>query len=101
MSEADQIYDDLQNTLLRWGLTEIPFSESASSLRRSQLRDVFTGRIQELREVLALFQGRERKRILVYGWIDIGKTAIMLEVLGVLQRKAKDSLATYISFNHG
>ena len=97
MSEADHIYDDLQNTLVRWGLMEIPFSESALSLRRSQLRDVFTGRIQELREVLTLFQGRERKRILVYGWIGIGKTAFILEILGVLQRKAKDTLATYIS----
>lgn len=97
MSEADRIFDELAATLSRWGLYEIPFSESASSLRQSQLRDVFTGRTQELREVLTLFQGRERKRILVYGWIGIGKSAFILEVLSVLQRKAKDTLATYIS----
>lgn len=97
MSEADRIFDELTGTLSRWGLNEIPFSESASSLRQSQLRDVFTGRTQELREVLTLFQGRERKRILVYGWVGIGKTAFILEVLSVLQRKAKDTLATYIS----
>lgn len=97
MSEADRIFDELSTTLSRWGLHEIPFSESASSLRQSQLRDVFTGRTQELREVLTLFQGRERKRILVYGWVGIGKTAFILEVLSVLQRKAKDTLATYIS----
>jgi len=92
MSEADRIFDELTNTLSRWGLEEIPFTESASSLGLSQLREVFTGRTQELREVLTLFQGRERKRILVYGWVGIGKTAFILEVLSVLQRKAKDTL---------
>ncbi len=97
MSEADRIFDELSKTLSRWGLAEIPFSESASFLSHSQLREVFTGRTQELRQVLPLFQGRERKRILVYGRIGIGKTAFVLEVLGVLQRKAKDTLAAYIS----
>lgn len=97
MSEADQIFDELHRTLARWGLSEIPFSESASTLRASQLRDVFTGRTEELREALALFQGRDRKRLLVYGWVGIGKTAFILELLGVLRRKAKDTLATYIS----
>lgn len=97
MSEADHIFDELANTLSRWRLHEIPFSESSSFLRQSQLRDVFTGRIQEIREVLTLFQGRERKRILVYGWLGIGKTAFILEILSVLQRKAKDTLVTYIS----
>lgn len=97
MSEADRIFDELSNTFSRWGLRELPFSESASDLSQSQLRDVFTGRTQELREVLTLFQGRERKRILVYGWVGIGKTAFILEVLSVLRRKAKDTLATYIS----
>ena len=97
MSEADGIFDELTDTLSRWGLDEIPFSESASSLGISQLREVFTGRTEELREVLTLFQGRERKRILVYGWVGIGKTAFILEILSVLQRKAKDTLATCIS----
>lgn len=101
MSEAERIFDELTNTLSRWGLQEIPFSESASFLRQSQLREVFTGRTQELREILALLQGRERKRILVYGWVGIGKTAFILEVLSVLQRKAKDTLATYVSLPPG
>jgi type II secretory pathway predicted ATPase ExeA len=97
MSEIDQIYDELNKALSQWGLNEIPFSESASTLRTSQLRDVFTGRTQEMREALALFQGRERKRLLVYGWVGIGKTAFILELLGVLRRKSKDTLVTYIS----
>ncbi len=97
MSEADQIFDELTDTLSRWGLNEIPFTESASSLGISQLREVFTGRTEELREVLTLFQGRERKRILVYGWVGIGKTAFIIEILSVLQRKAKNTAAMYIS----
>lgn len=101
MSEADKIFDELATTLSHWGLDEIPFTESASSLGIAQLREVFTGRTEELGEVLTLFQGRERKRILVYGWVGIGKTAFILEVLGVLQRKAKDTLATYVSLPPG
>jgi hypothetical protein len=97
MTEGDRIYDGQANMLSQWGLREIPFSESATSLPQSQLRDVFTGRTHELREVLTLFHGRARKRILVYGWVGIGKTAFMLEVLNILQRKAKGTLATYIS----
>lgn len=101
MSDADRIFDELNKTLSGWDLNEIPFTESASSLGIAQLREVFTGRTEELKEVFTLFQGRERRRILVYGWVGIGKTAFILEVLGVLQRKAKDTLATYISLPPG
>ena len=97
MSEADRIWDELDSTYAHWRLNEIPFSESASILRQSQLREVFTGRERELREVLNLFRGRERKRILVYGWVGIGKTAFILEVLDVLRRRAKNTLTAYIS----
>ena len=61
------------------------------------MRDVFTGRTKELKEVLSLFKGRERKRLLVYGWIGIGKTAFILEVLDVLRRKTSNTLTSYIS----
>ena len=97
MSEADQIWDELDNIYSQWGIDEIPFSESASTLGQSRLEEVFTGRKRELREVLNLFKGRERKRLLIYGWIGIGKTAFILEVLGVLQRKTEDTLTAYIS----
>jgi hypothetical protein len=97
MSPTDHIWDELDAAFSRWGLREIPFSESASELGKAQLHEVFTGREKELREVLSLFKGRERKRILVYGWIGIGKTAFIREVLGVLQRKSKDTLATFIN----
>ena len=97
MSETDRIWDELDATYSRWGLREIPFLESASALEKSQLHEVFTGREKELREVLSLFKGRERKRILVYGWIGIGKTAFILEVLDVLQRKSKNTLVAFIN----
>ena len=79
------------------GIEGIPFSESADNLNESHLRQVFTGRSKELKQVLSLFKGRERKRLLVYGWIGIGKTAFILEILAVLQRKAAKTLTAYIS----
>ncbi|MBR8827585.1 MAG: ATP-binding protein [Gomphosphaeria aponina SAG 52.96 = DSM 107014] len=97
MNEADRIWDELEDIYSQWGITEIPFSESASILGKSQLRKVFTGRSQELRNVFSLLKGKERRRILVYGWIGIGKTAFILEVLDVLKRKATNTLTAYIS----
>ncbi len=97
MNEADRLWDELDITYAHWGLNEIPFSEVPPLLRESQLSEIFTGRTQELREVFNLFRGRERKRLFVYGWVGIGKTAFILEVLSVLRRRAKDTLAAYIS----
>ncbi|NER91218.1 AAA family ATPase [Moorena sp. SIO3A2] len=96
MSEADKLWKKTKQNFANWNLEEIPFSESASSLQ-SNLEQVFTGRTQELSKIFNLLQGRERKRILVYGPVGIGKTAFILEVLGVLQRNTEDTLATYIS----
>ncbi|MDJ0661288.1 MAG: ATP-binding protein [Crocosphaera sp.] len=97
MNEADRIWDELENIYSQWGIEENPFSESASNLGVSRLREVFTGRSRELKDVLSLFKGRERKRVLVYGWIGIGKTAFILEILDILQRKAAKTLTAYIS----
>lgn len=101
MNPADRIWDEGDVTFSRWGLRDIPFTESASSLRHAQLAQVFTGRESELREVLNLFRGRDRRRVLVYGWFGIGKTAFLLEVLGVLRRKSKGTLAAWISLPSG
>jgi len=99
MSEAEHLWNNLDLVFSRWGITEIPFTESAPTAPRqaAQLREVFTGRIQELEIALTAFRGRERRRVLVYGWYGIGKTAFIIELLGVLKRKAKNTLATYIS----
>ncbi len=96
MNQPDSLWDETGEIFSRWNLQEIPFSESASSLQ-SNLEKVFTGRNSELKRVFQLLRGRERKRILVYGWVGIGKTAFLLEVLAVLRRKSKDTLTAYIS----
>lgn len=97
MNEADAIWDELDNIYRQWGIREIPFSESAVGLGHKQLQQVFTGRRQELNQVFSLLRGRERKRILAYGWMGIGKTAFILEVLAVLKRKSPKTLAAYIA----
>ncbi|NEO58549.1 MAG: ATP-binding protein [Okeania sp. SIO3B5] len=101
MSNGDEIWDELGSIYDRWGIEEIPFSESASTIGQAKIQEVFTGRTKELREVLHLFRGRERKRLLVYGWIGIGKTAFILEILGILQRNKKNTITAYISLPQG
>jgi len=101
MSIADDIFDQSSQNIQRLGLREIPFSESPIDLQSDTLQQVFTGREPELRQVFNLFQSRERRRILVYGRIGIGKSAFVLEVLSVLRRKRPDMLTTYISLPAG
>jgi hypothetical protein len=98
MSEIDRLWDSLDEIFSRWGINEIPFTESAPALAQAdQLKQVFTGRLSELEIALAAFRGRERRRMLVYGWYGIGKTAFIIEVLDIIKRKTKDTLAAYIS----
>jgi hypothetical protein len=84
MTTADNISDQSFSNIQRLGLREIPFTESPIDLKGETLRRVFTGRQNELRQVFNLFQSRERRRILVYGRLGIGKSAFLLEVLSVL-----------------
>lgn len=101
MKNADDLFDESGDIFNEWGLSEIPFTESAGELKQNQLRNVFTGRESELRQVFRLVRGRDRKRIFVYGWIGVGKTAFVREVIGVLERKMPKTLATYISLPPG
>lgn len=71
MKDADTLFDESGNIFNEWGLSEIPFTESAVDLGQNQLRRVFTGRETELRQVFNLVRGRDRKRIFIYGWIGI------------------------------
>jgi len=96
MSEANHLWDDLDQVFSSWGITEIPFTESTPT-KAEQIRQVFTGRIQELKTALTAFKSHERRRVLVYGWYGIGKTAFIIELLGILRRKARDTFVTYIS----
>jgi hypothetical protein len=97
MTTADDLFDQASNNIERLGLTEIPFTESPTDLQSETLQRVFTGREDKLLQTFNLFKSRERRRILVYGRIGIGKSAFLLEVLSVLRRKKKQMLATYIS----
>jgi hypothetical protein len=97
MTTADDIFDQSQNNIQQLGLREIPFTESPIDLESEMLQRIFTGREDELRQVFNQFQSRERRRILVYGRLGIGKSAFLLEVLSVLRRKRPKMLATYIS----
>lgn len=96
MNQADELWDESDTMLAKWGLSDIPFSESAINLGQKQLHQVFTGRTAELRQVFPLMRGRTPKRIFVYGWIGIGKTAFVREVLDVVARKATKTLTAYI-----
>ena len=101
MTTADDIFDESQDNLQRLGLREIPFTESPIDLESETLQRIFTGRENELRQVFNQFQSRERRRILVYGRIGIGKSAFLLEVLSVLRRKRPKMLTTYMSLSAG
>ena len=97
MTTADDIFKQSFSNIQRLGLKEIPFTESPTDLRSETLQRIFTGRQNELRQIFNLFQSRERRRILVYGRLGIGKSAFLLEVLSVLRRQRPKMLTTYIS----
>jgi hypothetical protein len=101
MSNTDKIFDEINNNYEKWGITQEPFIESptanAGSSPLDVLRKVFTGRDREIKSVLNQLRGTNRKRVLVYGNIGIGKTALILSVLDVLQRKIPNILTCYIS----
>ena len=101
MTNADDLYQQSRSSLERLGLREIPFTESPIDLTSETLNRVFTGRIAELKRVFTLFHSRERRRILVYGWLGIGKSAFVLEVLGALKRNEKQMLTAYTSLQPG
>lgn len=92
MSSFDELFRDSEDIYQQWNLTEIPFAESAEKLQR--LSQVFTGRREELRQVINLLRSRDAKSILIYGWIGIGKTAFVREVLEGLQRNMGQSILT-------
>ena len=99
MTTADDIFEQSANNIQNLGLREIPFTESPTDLQNKTLDRIFTGRENELRQVFNLFQNQERRRILIYGRIGIGKTAFLLEILSVLKRKRPKMLTTYISLS--
>lgn len=70
-----------------------PFSDSPTV----QILEILIGRDREIKSILNRLRGTNRKRVLVYGNIGVGKTALILSVLDVLQRKSPNILTCYIS----
>jgi hypothetical protein len=100
MSTFDELFKASEDIYEQWNLSEIPFAESAEKLQR--LSQVFTGRRQELGQVINLLRSRDAKSILVYGWIGIGKSAFVREVLEGLQRNmGKEVLTASIKLEPG
>jgi hypothetical protein len=92
----DQIFDEATTDIERLGLRSIPFTESAINLNDAdRLSKIFTGRTSDLKRALSQFQGRDRRRLLVYGKIGSGKSAFVLQVLNILKRKRPKMLAVY------
>jgi hypothetical protein len=92
MSAFDELFRASADIYAEWNLTEIPFAESAEKL--TALNQVFTGRRDELAQVINLLRSRDAKSILVYGWIGIGKTAFVREVLEGLARNWGNEVLT-------
>jgi AAA ATPase domain len=101
MSSTDDLFDELNNSYAQWGLAQNPFTESptanADDVPLEILRKVFTGREREIKSVLNQLRGTMRKRVMIYGDIGIGKTALILSVLDVLQRRIPNIITCYIS----
>lgn len=92
MSTFDDLFESKDTLYNQWNLTEIPFAESAEKLQ--QLNQVFTGRRNELSQVINQFSRRDAKIIFVCGWIGIGKTAFVREVLEGYDRNLRDQVLT-------
>lgn len=99
MNDFDQLFQQSADIYEQWNLTEIPFAESAEKL--SRLSQVFTGRRDEMGQVINLFYSRDAKSILVYGWIGIGKTAFIREILEGLERNMDRVLTASIKLEPG
>jgi hypothetical protein len=92
MSSFDALFKASQSIYDQWNLDASPFAESAEKLDR--LSQVFTGRDAELSQVINLLNGQDAKSILVYGWIGIGKTAFVREVMEGLARNLGSQILT-------
>jgi acyl carrier protein len=98
MASADSLLQQSKNNIRRLGLSAIPFTESPTGFDdTAQLDRTFTGRKNELSQVFNLFQGLDRRRILIYGRIGIGKSAFLLEALTTLKEDSPKKLFTYTS----
>ncbi len=85
------IFAEEANKFGQLGLRYMPFFETPVTSSQT-LSTIFTGRDKELRQAARLLIGKERRRILVYGRIGIGKSAFLIKLLSELQSYRKDML---------
>ncbi|MEM9217132.1 MAG: ATP-binding protein [Cyanobacteria bacterium P01_F01_bin.150] len=90
------IFAEEANKFERLGLRTMPFFETPVGDDKA-LSNIFTGRDQELRQVARLLLGPERRRILVYGRIGIGKSAFLIKLLSELKDFRKNMLVVRTS----
>lgn len=90
------LFAEEANKFGRLGLHNMPFFETPVS-NSETLSSVFTGRDKELRQAARLLIGQERRRILIYGRIGIGKSAFLLKLLSELRAYRKNMLVVQTS----
>jgi hypothetical protein len=95
MTDIDKIWWDLENKDKAWGIEGNPFTEASIDINR--LRQVFTGRDEEIKTVIYQLRSVNRSRIMVYGDLGIGKTSFITMILDVFARKDPRTLTAKIS----
>lgn len=95
MTNIDDIWQELENKDKAWGIEGNPFTEASIDINR--LRQVFTGRDEEIKTVMQQLRSVNRSRIMVYGDLGIGKTSFITMILDVFDRKDPRTLTTQIS----
>jgi Cdc6-like AAA superfamily ATPase len=91
MKKSSNFLAKAKNKFHRLGLKSDPFTESRS-ITDGSINNVFTGRDAELEQVAQRLLGEERRRILVYGRIGIGKSAFLAKILTDLEEYTSDLL---------
>jgi AAA ATPase domain len=95
MTNIDDIWQELENKDEAWGIEGNPFTEASIDIDR--LRQVFTGRDEEIKTVMYQLRSVNRSRIMVYGDFGIGKTSFIAMILDIFERKDPKTLTAQIS----
>lgn len=90
------IFAEEASKIQRLDLRNMPFFETTVSNSKT-LSTVFTGRDKELGQAARLLIGKERRRILVYGRIGIGKSAFLIKFLSELRAYRQNMLVVQTS----
>ena len=95
MTDIDGIWRELEQKDRDWGIVGNPFVEAMTDIEI--LREVFTGRVSEIKTVVQQLRSVNRSRVLVYGNVGIGKTAFITMILDLFERQEEKTLTAQIS----